>query len=106
MEELTDLEGLTQKFAYAIKSVKDTDKSGEPSSKEIQRATIIFIDDTMLYVTEHLTKGYWYNWVSKDGKLLFHHDSENTTQNFYHRDLYSIIRGIVTFHLLIGENYE
>lgn len=106
MEKLTDLEGLTQKFAYAIRSVKDTDKSGEPSSEEIQRATIIFIDDTMLYVTEHLNKGYWYDWVSKDGKSLFHHDHESTTQNFYHRDLNSIIRGIVTFHLLIGETHE
>ncbi|WP_405157930.1 hypothetical protein [Paenibacillus sp. FSL H8-0283] len=106
MEELTDLESLTKEFIFAIKLVKNTDKSGEPSSEEIQRATIIFIDDTMLYVTEHLNKGYWYDWVSKDGKLLFHHDHESTTQNFYHRDLNSIIRGIVTFHLLIGENHE
>lgn len=106
MEELTDLEGLTQKFLFAIKSVKNTDKSGEPSSEEIQRATIIFTDDTLLYVTECLNNGYCYNWVSKDGKSLFHHDHESTTQNFYHRDLNSIIRGIVTFHLLIGENHE
>ncbi|WP_339298088.1 hypothetical protein MKY92_25355 [Paenibacillus sp. FSL R5-0623] len=106
MDKLTDLESLTKEFIFAIKLVKNTDKSGEPSSKEIQRATIIFIDDTMLYVTEHLKKGYWYDWVSKDGKSLFHHDPESTAQNFYHRDLYSIVRGIVTFHLLIGENHE
>lgn len=106
MEKLTDLEGLTKEFAHTIKSVKTTDRSGEPSSEEFQRATIIFIDDSMLYVTKHLNKGYWYDWVSKDGKLLFHHDPESTAQNFFHQDLYSIVRGIVTFHLLIGENHE
>ncbi|MCG7380067.1 hypothetical protein MH215_24025 [Paenibacillus sp. ACRSA] len=106
MEKLTDLESLTKEFIFAIKSVKNTDKSGEPSSEQIQMATIIFIDDTMLHVTEHLNKGYWYDWVSKDGKLLFHYDPESTAQNFFHQDLYSIVRGIVTFHLLIGESHE
>ncbi|WP_240647159.1 toxin-antitoxin system TumE family protein [Paenibacillus nanensis] len=106
MERLTDLEYLTKEFAHAIKAVEDTDTTGLRSSEGVQRATIVFIDDTRLYVTERLNEGYSYDWVSKDGRLLFHHDNEDKTPNFYHRDPYSIVRGIVTFHLMIGESKE
>ncbi len=101
MEMLTDLEVLTKKFGPAIKLVEDTDGSRERSSEGIQRATITFIDDTKLCITEKLNVGYSYDWISKDGKLLFHHDNEDKTPNFNHRDLHSIVRGIVTFHLLL-----
>ncbi|WP_274482691.1 DUF6516 family protein [Paenibacillus polymyxa] len=106
MEKLTDLESVAKEFANFIKAVEDTDGTGERSSEGIQRATITFIDDTKLYVTERLNEGYSYGWVSKDGKLLFHHGNEDKTPNYYHRDVYSIVRGIVTFHLLMGETHE
>ncbi|MCM3128147.1 MULTISPECIES: hypothetical protein [Paenibacillus] len=101
MEKLTDLDGLTKEFARAIKSVKNTDETGEPSSEEIQRATIIFIDDTKLFVNEHLNEGFSYDWVSIDGKALFHHDHESNTPNYNYRDLHSIVKGIITFHHLM-----
>lgn len=101
MENLTDLESLKKEFAYAIKSVEDTDTTGLRSSEGIQRATIIFIDDTRLYITEYSNENCSYDWVSKDGRLLFHYDPESKMPNYYHRDLPSIVRGIITFHFLI-----
>lgn len=45
------------------------------SSIYAQRATIIFSDDSKLYVTEKLTKHqtikeYWYDWIAPDGKTV------------------------------------
>jgi|GEM_PF-6397330 len=50
----TNLDVLKKAFGHAIQSIRDTDSTGMHSSIYAQRATIIFSDNSKLYVTEKL----------------------------------------------------
>lgn len=93
----TNLDVLKKAFGHAIQSIRDTDSTGMQSSLYAQRATIIFSDNSKLYVTEKLNKHqiieeYWYDWIAPDEKTVwgkYHgepHDNEGyqTTTEPYH----------------------
>lgn len=71
----SNLELLKKQFGHAIQFIHDHDSTGLKSSAFAQRATIVFLDGSKLYVTENLNKRqkietYWYDWVAADGKTI------------------------------------
>ncbi|WP_149095940.1 toxin-antitoxin system TumE family protein [Paenibacillus terrae] len=90
------MELLKRTFGDAISLVRDTDSTGKTSTAYAQRATLVFVDDSKLYITEHIRHGvithYYYDWISKDDKQVlakFHcepHQDEDyqTTTEPYH----------------------
>lgn len=73
-------------FKDGIFTIKETDSTGRLSTIYALRATIIFVDHTRLYVTEHLKHGkiisFQYDWVDQTDKILgkYHgeaHDDED-----------------------------
>jgi len=66
--------------------IRDTDRTGLPSSIYVQRATIIFTDHSKLYVTEYTDKAgnidkYYYDWVAERGRLIAQYHSEPHDQD-------------------------
>ncbi|MFC5401424.1 toxin-antitoxin system TumE family protein [Cohnella soli] len=113
--------------------IRLTDRSGQASTIYALRATITFLDDSILYVTEYTSKSgiidkYFYDWVDVNGRLKAQYHSEphdqdkryqTTTEpyhvhppknsiltnmdrfpNFVHKDLYSIVEGIILFSII------
>jgi Family of unknown function (DUF6516) len=71
----SNLNALQKAFGHAISLIRNTDSTGMPSSAFTQRATIVFVDGSQLYVTEKLAKNqiieaYWYDWIAPDGKTV------------------------------------
>ncbi|EJL47865.1 hypothetical protein PMI08_00049 [Brevibacillus sp. CF112] len=79
----TNLEVLKKTFGHAIQFIHDTDGTGMRSSIFAQRATIVFSDNSRLYVTEKLNKQH-----------------QTRFPNYYYNDLFSIVEGIFLFYLL------
>ena len=78
--QASNLELLKKIFGYAIQRLEETDSSGMKSSVFAQRATLIFSDNSKLYVTEKLAKGkivsFQYDWVNEEGQSLGSYHSE------------------------------
>lgn len=81
----TNLKELQKTFGDAIQLIRETDSTGLNSSFLVQRATIVFSDGSLLYITENLTKQqlikeFYYDWVASDKKTLlakFHSESHD-----------------------------
>ncbi|XID92295.1 DUF6516 family protein [Paenibacillaceae bacterium WGS1546] len=113
--------------------IRLTDRTGQESTIYALRATISFLDESKLYITEYTNKHgiivrYYYDWEDSDGRLKaqYHsepHDRDKRYQtitepfhihppkesilsnmerfpNFVHRDLYSIVEGIIIFSVI------
>jgi len=67
----SNLKEIQKTFRDAIHEVRETDSTGRTSSIFAQRATIVFSDGSLLYITEFLTKQeriemYHYDWIASD----------------------------------------
>jgi hypothetical protein len=71
---------LQRDFSAIIFDIRDGDSSGRPSTTQWVRKTIIFHNQTKLYVTEHLDNGmidfYYYDWVTPNDKVILKWHSE------------------------------
>ncbi|MDP4098338.1 DUF6516 family protein [Paenibacillus sp. P96] len=54
--------------------IRETDSTSKPSSAFAQRATLVFVDNSKLYITEHLKSGlithYYYDWIHGNGNQV------------------------------------
>lgn len=71
----TNLNELQNAFGDAILFIRETDSTGLASSFLVQRATLILADNSLLYVTEYLSKQqviekFQYDWVASDNKTV------------------------------------
>ncbi|KIL38701.1 hypothetical protein SD70_24970 [Gordoniibacillus kamchatkensis] len=88
----TNLIELQRIFGEAIQTIRETDSTGLTSSFLVQRATIVFLDGSLLYITEYLSKQqlierFNYDWISPDKTTVlakFH--SEPHTDKDYQTD--------------------
>ncbi|AEH48883.1 DUF6516 family protein [Parageobacillus thermoglucosidasius] len=72
---------LERDFAEIILEIRDGGADGRPSTKSCARKTIVFRNETKLYVTEYVTPDgwidyYYYDWVTPDGKMILKWHSE------------------------------
>ncbi|MED4972119.1 hypothetical protein E5Z46_08070 [Geobacillus kaustophilus NBRC 102445] len=72
---------LERDFAEIIFEIRDGGADGRPSTKNCARKTIIFRNETKLYVTEYVTPDdwidyYYYDWVTPEGKTILKWHSE------------------------------
>lgn len=84
----TNLDELQKAFGEAIMFIRETDSTGLTSSLLFQRATIVFSDNSLMYVTEKLTKQgaiieYYYDWISSDKSTIAKFHSEPHDQEDY-----------------------
>jgi hypothetical protein len=81
---------LKKAFNDIIQNERDTDQTGKFSSVICQRKTFIFIDMSCLSITEFLKNGkidfYYYDWFSRDKKLLMKFHSEVHKDETYQTD--------------------
>ncbi|BBI31312.1 toxin-antitoxin system TumE family protein [Cohnella abietis] len=110
-----------------------SDRSGQHSTIYSLRATIPFLDGSLLYITEYTNKSgiinkYYYDWEDANGyiKAQYHsepHELDKRYQtatepyhvhppknsilsnmdrfpNYAHKDLYSIVEGIIIFSII------
>ncbi|MGJ7034279.1 toxin-antitoxin system TumE family protein [Anoxybacillus eryuanensis] len=80
---------LERDFADIILEIREGGADGRPSTKNCARKTIIFRNDTKLYVIEYKTSDgwidyYYYDWVTSDGKtiLKWHSEPHNADERY------------------------
>ena len=83
----SNLPFLKRAYNDIIQYDKDTDQTGKPSSSICQRKTYVFSDGSYLSITEYL-KGnkidfYYYDWYSKNKKLMLKFHSEEHKDKAY-----------------------
>lgn len=78
----SNLERIHRDLGHGIQGeIRLTDRSGIASTIYALRATIPFIDGSLLYVTEYTNKAgqiekYYYDWVDVKGHLIAQYHSE------------------------------
>lgn len=83
----SNLPFLKRAYSDIIQNVKDADQTGKQSSTICQRKMFVFTDGSYLSVTEYL-KGdkidfYYYDWFSKNKKLLLKFHCEEHKDKAY-----------------------
>lgn len=79
----SNLHLIESEFNDIIRSSREIDKEGRVSNGLVQRRSYIMMDDSKLYITEHLSgnkiKMYYYDWYNPDGsiRLKIHSETHN-----------------------------
>ncbi|MWC30140.1 toxin-antitoxin system TumE family protein [Paenibacillus sp. MMS18-CY102] len=85
----SNLKEIQKAFRDAIQEIRETDSTGKLSSILAQRATIVFSDGSLLYITEILTKQerielYHYDWIASDRITVLgkYHSEPHEDENY------------------------
>ena len=78
----SNFERIEKTFSDMIIHIRDTDRSGTPSTARIRKKAYTLLDKSKLYITEYVDKSYgklekyYYEWVDMNGRDLMRFHSE------------------------------